>query len=431
MKILLNNCNIYGKKITNILIEDNIIKYIGNDVVEYDNLYEINNLVVLPGMIDPHVHARDLGHSYKEDWISVSYAAAVGGVTSILDMPNNKPPTIDKNGLNLKREVAEKSIVNYGFNFGATIDNEDEITSVENIASIKVFMSESSSNALIDTEEKLRKIFNISKEINKPVILHCELQECIDYHSKIYESKIENHNKIRNTECAVKALELVIKLTEEIGNKVYIAHVSTKEEICMIREAKQKGLNIYCETTPHHLLLTDEILKEVKNFGKVNPPIRTKEDNDEIMKGVLDGTVDTIGSDHAPHALDEKLRIYSDAPSGFPGLETTLSLLFNEVAMENITFQDIADITSKNTAEIFSIKNRGQIKEGYYADIIVVDPEKLYKVESISFKSKAKYSPYEGKELQGKVVMTFVNGNLVYNKGKINDIKANELEYLR
>lgn len=435
MKLLLENCNLIGK-ITNILIDGEIISYIGDNPVSYNKKLNINGKIVIPGMIDPHTHIRDLEQFNKEDWVSGSTSAVAGGVTTVIDMPNTIPPTINKNNLRMKMKKAKKSLVNYGFHIGATENNITELEELLsdrdlNISGIKVFLASSSSNEIISDREKLKKIFKFGKKYNKVVIVHTELQNCINKWEDKYKDKKFNsvlyHNLIRNRECSIAGTKLALDITREIGNIIYIAHTSTKEEIEMIRKYKQDyGLKIICEATPHHLLLNESILKDVGNFGKVNPPLRTPEDNDALWQGLMDGVIDVIGSDHAPHIIEEKLRPYSNASSGFPGLETTIALFLNEINKQkrlngkNLKLETLVKLIAKNPAKIFNIKNRGEIKTTYYADLAIIDLNKKWVIDSSCFYSKAHYSPFNNFEVQGKVIMTIVNGNIIYDNGKIN-----------
>jgi dihydroorotase len=436
MKLLLNNCSIIkdpGKiSSINILIEHNKITYIGKDIPEYNQKEELNGKLVLPGMIDPHTHIRDLALSYKEDWRTGSRASARGGVTTIFDMPNTDPPTNNINNLEKKIEFAKKlSIVNYSFHIGATENNLKQLEKMlsaynNNIAGIKVFLAASSSNEVIKSEKTLSEIFTLSKKWDKPTLVHTELQECINKYKKKYSdndyNNVRYHNQIRHRECSIKGTELVLGLCRKVGNKLYIAHTSTAEEIALIREYKKNyNLPLICEITPHHLLLNENILEIAGNFGKVNPPLREKKDNEALWEGIYDGTVDVIGSDHAPHRREEKTKPYFESPSGFPGLETTIPLLLNEVNKNRLSYDKLTSLISSNTAGIFNLKHRGKVKEGYYADLVVVDTETPYKIDPKSFESKAHYSPYDGIELKGKVIMTLINGNIVYKEGYINE----------
>ncbi len=416
MKTLLKNGNINGK-IQNLLIKDDIIDYIGTNLPDADIEYDINRLILIPGMIDPHVHVRDLKQSEKEDWTSASNAALKGGITTVFDMPNTRPPTVNLDYLNAKREKAKLAKINYKFNVAATSENLKELTELlntkpEDVAALKLFLAGSNSNEYVDDEEDIRKVFGISLKYDLPVIVHTELQKCVEeYSSKVKNPTVFDHNFMRNRECSIKGTELLIEHAKQIGNKLYLAHISTAEEIDIIKANKNK-CNVFCEVTPHHLLINEDILKTAGNFGKVNPPLRTEKDNNRIMQGIIDGTVDTIGTDHAPHLLSEKQKQYSEAPSGFPGLETALPLFLNEVNKGSFSMGKLIEITSDNSSKIFNLKNRGKIEEGYFADLTVVDMNKTRRIEAKNFKTKAKYSPYEGMTCKGDVVMTFVNGEL-------------------
>ncbi|MCF6184937.1 MAG: dihydroorotase, partial [Bacteroidales bacterium] len=401
----------------NILIKDSIFYYIGKNTPDADTEYDLKNLTVIPGIIDPHVHVRDLKQSEKEDWTSASNAALRGGITTIFDMPNTRPPTVNLQYLNLKREKAKTAKINYKFNIAATSQNITELieildTKPEDVAALKLFLAGSNSNEYVDNKSDIKRIFEISSKYDLPVIIHTELQKCVEkFSSKAKNPTVKEHNFMRNRECSVRGTELVISLAKEIGNKIYLAHISTAEEIDIIQNNKNK-CRVYCEITPHHLLLNENVLEKAGNFGKVNPPLRTENDNKRIMQGINDGTVDTIGTDHAPHLISEKLKNYLEAPSGFPGLETALPLLLNEVNKENFSLKRLTELTSEKSAEIFKLKKRGQIKEGFFADLTVIDLNKTWKIEAKNFKTKAKYSPYEGITGKGDIVMTFVNGKL-------------------
>jgi len=413
-----------------VLLENNRISKIAASIEEATPKIDCSNKTLLPGLIDIHTHIRDMKLSQKEDWLSASQAAAAGGITAIFDMPNTKPATFDSNSLQLKREAAKKSIVNYGYNFGVTEYNADEIRKAAPVASLKMFMAESSSGYVVEKEETIRKVFEVAREIDKPVIIHSELQSCVEKHEKMFVPELANHIHIRNRECAINATRLLIKLARETGTRVYLAHISTADEIVMIREAKMDGLtNLFCETTPHYVFINEEILEKTGNYGKVNPPIRTAGDNKAIIDGIIDGTVDTIGTDHAPHRLAEKDLAYPEAPSGFPGLETSLGLMMQLVHQGKISLSRLVQLMAGNPAKIFRIKNRGQLKEGYFADLTLLDPDYSWIVEPQKFFTKAKYSPFNGMSLKGKAILTIVNGNVVWQNNKIKDIKGKEVEF--
>ncbi len=417
MKRLFKNAVINGQRL-NLLTEGAYIAYIGEEIPPADELIDLEGKIILPGMIDPHVHVRDLGQSEKEDWHTASQAALKGGVTTLFDMPNTIPPTTNRNALNLKREAARKSAVRYKFNFGVTEHNLREIKEILNerfadIAALKMFLAGSSANEYVEDIDTIRRVFDLSYQFDIPVIIHTEIQKCIEKYASLRPHPgILDHGFIRHRECTNRGTELVIKLAKEIGNPVYIAHTSTAEEVQMIRENKNKA-RIYCEVTPHHLLLNEHILHTAGNYAKVNPPLRTEADNRALWEAVSDGTVDAVGTDHAPHTLAEKNKPYPRAPSGFPGLETGLPLLLNEVKKGKLSLARLVELYSTRAAEIFGLNDRGNIRTGKKADLVIVDMNKTARVEARNFVSKAKYSPYEGMEII-PVEMTVMDGMIKY-----------------
>ncbi len=419
MKLLLKN-GITPDGIRNLLIENDRIAYIGDEEISADEVIDLTGKHVLPAMIDPHVHVRDLTQAEKEDWTSASNAALKGGIATVFDMPNTLPPTVNSEYLNLKRRAAGKSRVKYKFNLGVTNYNLEEVRKIldrkpPDISALKLFLAGSSANEYVEETEDIKRIFDLSAIYDIPVMIHTEIQKCIEkYALRIKYPGILTHNYIRNRECANIGTELVIRLAKEIGNRIYIVHTSTSEEIQMIRENKNQ-VQVYCEVTPHHLLLNEQILETVGNYGKVNPPLRTLSDNEALWEGIRDGTVDTIGTDHAPHTLEEKNLPYTEAPSGFPGLETALPLLLNEVRLGKLSMQRLVRLTSKRTAEIFGLDDTGALAEGKKADLVVVDMNRTVEVKPGKFATKARYSPFEGMPVV-PVEMTFVDGKLMYLK---------------
>jgi len=430
MSILLKNALLPNRDKTNIFIDGVFIKKVSTSQIHADTTIDLEERMVLPGVIDPHAHLRDMKLAAKEDWKSGSRAAAAGGITTTFDMPNTKPATFDRESLSEKRKAAAKSLINYSYNFGVNKNNLSELKPELPIAAIKMFMAESSSGRVIDDTGMIQDVFRISKEIDKPVIVHSELQSCVEDYAVLYAPTIENHNKIRNRICAIKSTETLIKLGIEIGNVVYLAHISTAEEIELIRQAKKEGYtNILCEITPHHLLINESILLNVGNWGKVNPPLRGSKDNIALHEGILDGTVDTFGSDHAPHTLEEKARTYIEAPSGFPGFETMLPLLLTEYRKNNLPMSKIVELTSANPARIFNIKKRGKIEQGYYADLTVIDFDKSWTINPDKFQTKAKYSPFKNMMVNAEIYSTVVNGNIVYRDKNFYSYPGREIEF--
>jgi len=391
---LLKNCKILedGELVKrHLLLEDHKIAYISDEIITADEVIDIKENIVIPGLIDSHVHFREPGLTHKEDFLSGSIAAAKGGVTTILDMPNTLPPTITLQNLEEKRKLAEKCIVNYGFHFGSTKDNLNEIRNAKNIASVKIFMNVSTGDLKIDNLTAVEEIIKAAKLCT----IHAEGEEL------------------------TKAIEIASKLNK----KFYACHISLESEIKQIRKNKKY---VYCEVTPHHLFLTEKAKEKLGKLGDVKPSLKTEKDQQALWKALQSGIVDTIATDHAPHQKEEKL---NDERSGLPGIETMLPLLLDAVNKNKLTLQQVIDLTSKNPAKIFRIKNKGMLKEGFDADLTVIDMSLEKEVKADKFLSKTKWSPFEGKVLKGWPITTIVRGDIVYDKGNVYEIKAKEIKY--
>ncbi|MBI2139892.1 amidohydrolase family protein [Candidatus Woesearchaeota archaeon] len=389
---LLKNCRILqeGKLVRrHIYLEDSKIAYISEEIIAADEVIDLKELLVIPGMIDCHVHFREPGLTQKEDFLSGSMAAASGGVTSIIDMPNTLPPTTTVQLLDEKRKLAEKSIVNYGFHFGTDGDNLEEIKSAKNIASVKIYLNATTGNLCVTDFGKVERIMQAAPFC----ALHAEEQ----------------------------SLQEAISMASRLNKRFYAAHISSAAEIQMIKKAKKRP---FVEVTPHHLFLDESYLQGNPMLGKVKPLLKAKKDQEALWQAIKNGIVDTIGTDHAPHLAEEKL---SQESFGFPGVETALPLLMDAMQRDLITLEKAIELTSANPARIFQISNKGKLAEGYDADLVAIDLEMEKEVKASGFFSKSRWSPFEGKLLKGWPVYTFVNGNLVFSHGKIHDIKAKEL----
>jgi len=428
--VLIKNGRLADGTPSDIFIRDEYIVQMGTGMTPpADRIIDATGMLVFPGLIDVHTHIRDMGQAEKETWLSASRAAAKGGVTTICDMPNTVPATFDSESLKVKMRAAEKSIVNYGINFGVTEKNASEIRKADPINALKVFMAGSSGGYVVQDETVLRDVFALAVEVGKPLMVHSELQDCVEGFADKFEPTITNHHLLRNRACAIKATEMLLRIAADYRAELYLAHISTLEEIDMIREAKKSNSHIHCEVTPQHLFINTNILEDVGNFGKVNPPLRLTADNKALQEAVIDGTADCIGSDHAPHTPEEKKRSYSQAPSGFPGLETSLSLMLQMVSSGQIEYTRLQEMMCGNPASIFGMKKRGVLKQGFYADIILIDPQKKWTVQAADFETKAHYSPYEGMLLRGCNQMTLVNGRVVYEKGNFYENRGMAIEY--
>jgi len=370
-----------------------------------------SRLTLLPALIDPHVHFRTPGHEYKEDWCTAAQAAIRGGYTTVFDMPNTLPPTITQMYLHEKRALIDAQLqevgipLRYQLFFGADKKHLDEIIKVkEEIIGIKVFMGCSTGNLVIDDDESLEKVFRIAAENNLLVAVHAEDEHLLQQRKAEFQNRKDYavHSEIRNVQVACRAVKKAIALTERYRTKLYILHVSSQEEIRLIERAKQAGLPVYAETTPHHLFLDSAAYSALKGKAVVNPPLRLAADCAALFAAIHAGIIDTIGSDHAPHTPAEKEKPYGECPSGMPGIETTLSLLLNAHNENLLSLEEIVSLTSKRAREIFNLPKNN--------DIVLVDLRKETEIVEKNLKTKCGWSPYAGRVLHGCPIYTILDG---------------------
>jgi len=421
LDLCLENCKIVpGNKEYCIGIDEGKIISIKTSSIEAVKTIDIKGMVVLPGLIDAHVHMRDPGFTYKEDFKTGTSAAAAGGFTTVLDMPNTKPPTNNVKNFKDKRKIAEnKCIVDFGFHAGA--DNPLNIKKLASLspASFKIFMD------LFDDEMLMDILLEISElpllNGKKPIVsLHAEDNEIIRRYTQI--KKDENnlsptvYADARPPFAEDVAVSKAIMMAKEFNLNMYICHTSTKKSLNFIEKAKIDGCRITSEVTPHHIFLDSSYLEKFGTFAKTNPPLRSK-----LIKINLTDIykADIIGTDHAPHTIAEKEKNIWDASPGIPGLETALPLILNEINRGNFTFDEILRLLCRNPARIFNLKNKGFIKEGLDADLVVVDMKKERIINPENFHSKAHYSPFEGFKVKGIPIMTISRGNVVMDDGEI------------
>lgn len=373
---------------------------------------DATGLTVFPGLIDPHVHFRTPGMEYKEDWRTAARAAIYGGYTTVFDMPNTLPPTITAELLKEKKELIDSQLLEagvplrYQLFFGADKQHLAEIPRVKDeVVGIKVFMGCSTGNLVIDDDESLHAVFELAAENKMLVAVHAEDEARMHERKKQFQGtkNYHDHSAIRDVEVARLASEKAIALTRKYGTRLYILHLSTAEELALVKQAKKEGLPVHAETTPHHLFLNDSFYPELQGRAVINPPLRRAEQNAALLEAIQTGLIDTIGSDHAPHTPAEKAKPYGECPSGMPGIETTLPLLLTAHHQGLLTLEQIQRLTSSRAQEIFKLP---QTK-----DLVLVDLNRKAEVSPEKLKTKCAWSAFAGRMLQGWPVYTIVQGN--------------------
>jgi dihydroorotase (multifunctional complex type) len=420
-----------------IAIEEGKIFKIGKEtqMPNADQKTSLKNLLVLPGLIDEHVHLRDEGKAYKEDFQTGTAAAAAGGFTTVLDMPNNEPVTMSRETLRNRMAIAERKIlVNVGFysEFPKKLADAEDIVS-EGAVGFKLFMGCQIGGLNIDDDQDLADAFKEVAEVNVPLAVHAEDKALLTKN----EEKLKQANGIGAFQDAhsetveLKAIERLIKISASTGVRLHFCHVSTEEGLNAIIEAKKAGRKVTCEVTLNHLLLSTADLEHYGQLLIMAPPLRSKNHVEALWKGLEAGWVDALGSDHAPHSLSEKsASSVWDVKVGVPGLETTLPLILTLVKKNRLSLAQVVQLLAEKPAEIYGLNDRGCLEQGKNADLTVVDYNCKFKIDASKFKSKAKYSPYDGWEVQGKPIKTFVNGLLVFDEGEI-VAKAGSVSILR
>lgn len=375
-----------------------------------ERIVDARHKVVLPGLIDVHVHLRDLNQTYKEDYYTGTCAAAAGGITTVLDMPNTIPRTDSAEVIKMKKRIAgRKSVVNVGF-YALFPHKPEEVKEIihEGIIAFKVYPE-----ILREKSSLLRSFFEAAALNRKPVAVHPELPVEETYNSP--RSFLQLHSSYIETTAALLYIEMAIKTSCQL----HLCHITSKSTIEIVKKMKLFFPHFSCEVTPHHLLLSQEALEKKGSLLKVLPPLRSNEDIKALWTALNDGTIDVLASDHAPHLKDEKEARLNEAAPGFPGLETTLPLMLTQLNKGRITLQKLVEVFSENPSRLFRIENKGRIEEGYDADLTIIDLKKKDKIKPEKFYSKAKYSPFEGWKTKGKPEITIVNGVIVMEHGEI------------
>ena len=387
---------------------------------------DLDGFLLLPGIIDVHVHLRDQGLSYKEDFFSGSSAAANGGVTLVVDMPNNKPVTMDSKTLRERMNIASRKIVvNVAFHAAFPADlNEIKRMVDEGAKAFKIFLSHKVGG--LDPQDDLTVIEAFKEASRNNILVSVHAEDGALFQEVFRRLRLEGRDDLdafyeaHSKEVEVRGIRKAINLAKKSGARIHICHVSSAEGLRTILDAKRRGLSISCEVTPSHLFLTEKDVEKIGNIALTVPPLRSVEDAVYLQSCLERGLIDVVATDHAPHALDEKEKSSIwDASAGIAGLETMLPLMLTYVNKGLISISTLVKATSENPARIFRFKNRGSIKEGNYADLVVVDLKREWIIDPSEFYSKAKFSPFEGWRVKGKPIKTFVNGILVMEDSEI------------
>lgn len=442
MKILIKNGTVVNEQCqqkAHIIIDNDIIQ----DIIpateqprsDYDKEVDATGCLIIPGVIDSHVHFRDPGLTHKADMESESRAAAYGGVTTYFDMPNTNPQTTDLEAWQQKCSMAkEKSHVNYSFFYGATNNNADTFSQLDasRIPGIKLFMGSSTGNMLVDKDEALKRVFQAAKELQLPVMAHCEDTDIINANMKQAKEQygddldVTFHPAIRSTEACYASTAKAVKLADESGAHLHIAHITTAKELTLLTLP-----NVTAEATVAHLLFTDADYKTLGTRIKCNPAVKTLADREALRHAIADGTIATIGTDHAPHLLTEKEGGAARAVSGMPMLQFSLIAMLQLVDEGVITVERLVQLMCHTPANLFSVSKRGYLRKGYKADIAIVKQEP-WTLTKTGIQSKCGWSPLEGKTFNWKVKHTFCNGQHILDNGVLDEsIRGEEVIFDR
>ncbi len=410
-----------------VLIQNGRIAEIDLAITSYPDTTKIidaQGKYLLPGIIDTHVHFREPGLVYKADIYTESKAAVAGGVTSFMDMPNTFPPVLTQELLEEKYKIAaQKSIANYSFYMGTSNDNFDEVmkTSLTDVCGIKIYLGSSTGNMLVDNPDSIEKLFEKYKAL---IAVHCEEESIIKKNAKMVQEEYGDnpspsfHPVIRNEECCYVSSSYAVELAKKHNTRLHIVHVSTAKETGLFDDTTPLGKKrITSEVCPHHLWFSDKDYQRKGNMIKWNPAIKTDHDKTGLLQALLDNKIDTIATDHAPHTHAEKEQAYFSCPSGGPMVQHSLTVMLEMHHEGKISLVDIVQKMCHAPAICFQIEKRGFIREGYWADLVLIDLNSPWKVEKSNILYKCQWSPLEGETFHTKITHTLVNGTLVYSNG--------------
>lgn len=393
-----------------------------------ETLIEAEGKLLIPGAIDDQVHFREPGLTHKADIYTESRAAVAGGITSFMEMPNTNPQTLTQELLQDKYDIAsEKALANYSFFMGVSNHNLQEAlkTDPKNVCGLKIFMGSSTGNMLVDDREILENIFRESPLL---IALHCEKEEIIRQNLALYQSKypegipVSEHGNLRSVEACYASSSFAVELATKHNTRIHVLHISTAKETGLFRnDIPLAEKRITAEACVHHLWFTDEDYASRGNFIKWNPAVKTAADREAIRQALIDGRIDVLATDHAPHTLEEKAQNYDKAPSGGPLVQHAIPALFELSKQGVFTPELIVQRFSHNVADLFQIDRRGYIRTGYFADLALIDPEAPQTVSKANVLYKCGWSPFEGDTFSHSVTHTWINGNLVYENGKFDE----------
>jgi dihydroorotase len=444
MKIRIANVNIVNEGkvfVGDVLINGKFIEKIGADLSasRADRVIDGTEKHLLPGAIDDQVHFREPGLTHKATIETEARAAVAGGVTSFMEMPNTVPPTFTHELLEQKYEIASKtSLANYSFFIGASNDNLDEVlkTDIQKVCGLKIFMGSSTGNLLVDNEKILEGFFSRFPSI---IATHCEHEPTMRKNLEDFKAKygddvpIELHPIIRSREACYRSSSFAIDLAKKHGTRLHILHISTAEEVGLFDNSIPLGRKkITSEACIHHMWFNDSDYARLGNFIKWNPAIKTSVDQAAVLNGVLNDSIDVIATDHAPHTFDEKQKKYFQAPSGGPLVQHSVVAMLEFYQRKKISLEKIVQKMAHNPAILFQISRRGFIREGYFADLVLVDLNRAWTVDKSNILAKCGWSPFEGTPFKSSITHTFVSGHLAYEDGKFNEsLKGERLTFDR
>ena len=436
-KFLIKNAKIVNEGVIfegDVLIENEYIKEIAESISLKSSdvtIIDAEGNYLVPGVIDDQVHFREPGLTHKGNIESESRAAVAGGITSFIEQPNTVPNAVTQELLEDKYIIAsETSYANYSFMMGGTNDNLEEIlkTNPRNVAGVKLFLGSSTGNMLVDNQEVLEKIFSSTKML---IAVHCEDEGTIKANLEKYKEEfgddipMNKHHLIRSEEACYISSSKAIELAKKTGARLHVFHLSTAKEMELFtNKIPLEEKQITAEVCLHHLWFTDKDYDTKGAFIKWNPAVKTEADKNALWKALLNDTIDVIATDHAPHTIEEKQNKYLDCPSGGPLVQHALVAMFENHLNGKISVEKLVEKMCHNPAKIFKIEKRGFLKEGYFADLVIVNTHQPWVVNKDNILYKCGWSPFEGTNFKSRVMHTFVNGNLVYTNGKVKNLKA-------